>query len=374
LCVIQEYIIQIREIIMNTFSVKFKAGSLDLSAIVTVSDHHQRFKVEMITGEPNPILLRRSATGNWTIENPGSRALSAEQFLELEKAIDQYIVKLYGGKKILVLTDFSDAAFNAAVYAAALTRQLKSSVLILYHSHEYLPVVTTTYAPVSPEMVHSEKNSYEKLSSLKEKLETLVDENTVIELIADARPLAAAVNTLTVQQQISLVVMGIAGKNALEKTLVGSNTITVAKENNVPLLVVPGKAEFRTIRNVVFACDLKNVSKTIPATQIHTFIDAIHAQLSILYVNKVDKKTDPAARNELNALHQIWDEQKVEYHYTDHENIEEGILDFADEKTMDLLIAVPKEYGFFERIFHRSLTNNLVYRTHIPLLVFKEDL
>lgn len=359
---------------MNTFSVNFKAGSLDLSAIVTVSDHHQRFKVEMITGEPNPILLRRSATGNWTIENQGSRALSAEQFLELEKAIDQYIIKLYGGKKILVLTDFSDAAFNAAIYAAALTRQLKSSGLILYHSYEYLPVITTTYAPVSPEMVHDEKSSYEKLSILREKLKVIADEGTAIEIIADVRPLVSTVNTFSAQQQISLVVMGIAGKNALEKTLVGSNTITVAKESNVPLLVVPGKAEFRTIRNVVFACDLKNVSKTIPATPIYAFIDAIHAQLSILYVNKVDKKTDPAARNELNALHQIWDEQKVKYHYTDHENIEEGILDFADEKTMDLLIAVPKEYGFFERIFHRSLTNNLVYRTHIPLLVFKEDL
>lgn len=359
---------------MNTFSVKFKAGSLDLDAIVTVSDHHQKFKVEMITGEPDPIILKRSATGNWTVENTGRRTLSAEQFRELEKSIDQHIIKSYGGKKLLVLTDFSDAAFNAAAYAAALTRQLKTSTLILYHSHEYLPVITTTYAPVSPEMVHSEKDSYENLNRLKEKLETLVDEDTNIEIITDARPLLSALNMLAAQQQISLVVMGIAGKNALEKTLVGSNTIIAAKESDVPLLVVPDKAIFRTIKNVVFACDLKNVSKTIPATPIHTFIDAIRAQLSILYVNRVDKKADPATRNELNDLHQIWDEQKVKYHYTDHENIEEGILDFADEQDMDLLIAVPKGYGFFERIFHRSLTRNLVYRTYIPLLVFKEDI
>ncbi|HEY0175113.1 MAG TPA: universal stress protein, partial [Pedobacter sp.] len=70
---------------------------------------------------------------------------------------------------------------------------------------------------------------------------------------------------------------------------------------------------------------------------------------------------------------QIWNEQQVKYLYTDHENIEEGILDFADEHAVDLLIAVPKEYNFLERIFHRSLTKNLAYRTHLPLLVFKEN-
>ncbi|HEY0176132.1 MAG TPA: universal stress protein, partial [Pedobacter sp.] len=215
---------------MNTFSVKFKAGSLDLSAIVTVWDHHQKFKVEMITGEPDPILLRRSAAGQWTIENPGQRTLSGEQFQNLEKAIEQHLTALYSAKKILVLTDFSAPAFNAAAYAAKLSHQLNASGLLLYHSHDYLPLVTTTFVPVSPEMVHSEKESHKKLAELKDKLQPLVPEGTAIETLADARSLVSAVNIIARQQDIGLVIMGIAGKNALEKALVGSNTITIAKE------------------------------------------------------------------------------------------------------------------------------------------------
>lgn len=41
--------------IMETFSVKFQSGNLDLNAIVTEYDHHQKFKVEMVTKVPEPL-------------------------------------------------------------------------------------------------------------------------------------------------------------------------------------------------------------------------------------------------------------------------------------------------------------------------------
>jgi hypothetical protein len=41
-------------------------------------------------------------------------------------------------KNILVLTDFSDVALNAALYAVALSRQLKIPKILLYYS-DYIP-------------------------------------------------------------------------------------------------------------------------------------------------------------------------------------------------------------------------------------------
>lgn len=358
---------------MKTFSVKFKAGSIDLDVIVTVSGHLQKFKVEMITGEPDPIRLKRSADGTWSIENHGQRMLSEQQFIELEKAIEEHLSTLHSAGRILVLTDFSESSVNAARYAAGLTHQLKCATLVLYHSYDCLPLVTTTIAPVSAEMLHSEKIVEQKMNLLKEQLEALVYEHTVIKILSDGRPLIPAINLITEQQHIGLIVMGMAGKSEIEKVLVGSNTIAVAKETHTSLLVVPDKAEYKNIAHVVFACDLKNVTKTIPVYPINTFLKQLKATLSILYVNKLDAGPDPEAKEELRELQQIWNEKEARYFYTDHENIEKGILDFADEHTMDLLITVPKEYGFFERIFHRSLTRNLAYRTHIPLVVFKEE-
>jgi len=55
---------------METFSVKFRVGNLDLDAIVTEHDHHRKFKVELVTKEPEPILLTSSLKGEWSVDQP----------------------------------------------------------------------------------------------------------------------------------------------------------------------------------------------------------------------------------------------------------------------------------------------------------------
>lgn len=79
------------EIKMNTFSVKFKVRSLELDLIVTASDEYEKFKVELVTGEPNPIRLERSGPGKWTVVHPGQRNLTENEFIDLQHVIDGYI-------------------------------------------------------------------------------------------------------------------------------------------------------------------------------------------------------------------------------------------------------------------------------------------
>lgn len=78
---------------MNTFSVKFKVRSLELDLIITESDHSEKFKVELITGEPNPIRLKRSVHGKWTVINSGMRNLTDEEFISLQQVIDENLKK-----------------------------------------------------------------------------------------------------------------------------------------------------------------------------------------------------------------------------------------------------------------------------------------
>jgi hypothetical protein len=75
---------------MRTFPVRFRKASMELDVLVTSSDNCQKFKVEMVTGEPDPIVLNK-ANGKWTIEQPGSRHLPPEGYADLENAIDSYL-------------------------------------------------------------------------------------------------------------------------------------------------------------------------------------------------------------------------------------------------------------------------------------------
>lgn len=79
---------------MKIFPIAFKIGCLDLDAIVTESDNDHRFKVEMVTGEPDPIVLRRSDEGTWTIENFGGRSISPEGYKCIQKEIEARLASI----------------------------------------------------------------------------------------------------------------------------------------------------------------------------------------------------------------------------------------------------------------------------------------
>lgn len=359
---------------METFSVKFKAGSLDLAAIVTAFDHHQQFKVEMITREPEPIRLKRSVKGQWTVVQRGSRNLSDLDFESLEQAIDARMDEVYGVKTMLILTDFSETSLNAADYAARLTHQLQTTKMILYHSYASLMTPPNLSGMVSSGFIDSPEGGPEKMVELKNALLNVVAGRTEIEMRSDGRSLVTAVNTLVQQQDIGLVITGTTGENRLEKVLIGSNAIRLVEESIAPVLIVPPAANFKTIKKVVFACDLQQVSKTTPLLAIKTFVHTIKAKLLVLNVAPNGGDLDPGLMEELVDLPGLWDQQKPEYHDTRQEDIASGIMEFATQQEVDLVITVPKVYGFFENIFHRSLTKKLAYHSRLPLLLFREDI
>lgn len=360
---------------METFFVKFSAGSLDLSALVTTTNHCRMFKVELVTNERDPILLGRSLKGDWTVIERGQRTLSDKNFQQLEQSIDDFLYKFYSAKRIMVPTDFSEAAENAARYAALISRQLASTKLVLYHSYEsILMPMTTGFAPVGPGFTESEEGSLEKMTSLKEKLAPELLPETKIEIKTDDRTLVSAVNMLVQQLRIGLVVVGMTGKSRLERVIIGSNSLDLARSCLAPLLIVPAGVTFQKIEKVVFACDLKEVLRLTPVHAIRTFVNALHASLVILNVDH--RRGDPAAEEmeQLQALHELWDDQQPSYRYVDHEDVAEGIIAFAKKEGAQLVITIPRVYGFFEGFFHQSVTNRLATSLHLPLMLFRTEL
>ncbi|MEJ6980128.1 universal stress protein [Pedobacter sp. P351] len=360
---------------MKLFTAKFRTGNLDCGVIITPSENNRKFKVEMVTGDPNPVVLKRSDNDSWTIENKGTLNVSDAEFQQLGQTIDAYLDRVYSMKTVVILTDFSDAAFNAARYAAALTHQLGTSDMILYHSYQIISGDKWLPASMPAEPIDIRAKSVKDLEDLKHKLQPLVNKQTIIEIRTDERPLVDAEQLISEQQNAGLVVMGITGKSNLEQILVGSNAIKVARECSAPLLIVPKGAKFEEIKRVVFACDLRRISSTTPVHAIKTFIHALNADLMILYRDQDGRDHfNPDTVSQQTLLHRQWDDEKPEYHYIEHDDIADGIMQFALGHDIQLVITVPQTYHFFESLFHRSLTKKLAFHTTIPLLLLREEI
>ncbi len=273
---------------------------------------------------------------------------------------------------ILIFTDFSDAAVNATNYAAALAMQLHATHLLICYS-EHVPSTMEVHLQniMHEEQVH--QRYLAKLETLKIELRGWVDRLIAIKTYIDHRPLDVIVKSFHQDQSVGLIVMGFAGKSAVEQTLLGSNTVRLTKIITVPLLVIPESTSFKTIKKIVFACDLKNVSKNTPIVAIKRIVDKLGAKLSILNVSHNEERFNSETIEKLQKLLQLWPNEKPEYHYIDNEDIAMGIMNFANDNHIQLVIAVPKRYGFFEKLFHDSLTKKLTYHIHLPLLLFKEE-
>jgi nucleotide-binding universal stress UspA family protein len=269
-------------------------------------------------------------------------------------------------KTILVPTDFSDTAYNAATYAIALGNSLGTTRIVLYHAYELIvpvPDVPTMIPMVNPDDLRAA--SLEGLEKMKTELTPLIQEGTTLLIRADNTLLAATIEEVCKNEEVDLIVMGITGGSKLEEVLVGSNT-------SYPVLIVPGSAKYKPIEKIVFAADLRKVAETTPVEPLKKLLHIFNAELHVINIDHESRHFSTDTPFETLMLDTLLEDFHPEYHFIDNPNVVAGIVDFAEENKADLILTIPKKHGLFESIFKRSRTSKLAYQTHIPLLTLHE--
>jgi len=271
---------------------------------------------------------------------------------------------------ILVPVDFSATAKNAAAYAIHFAKQVGAKKIILYNACQ-APVMADPMLPAMQllDIDTVKKGSEGSLEHLKQELLPLCGDNLQLEIKSEFALLVNGIEEICSNENISMVVMGITGGSAIEETLIGSNTIAVSKHIDVPVIIVPKDAGFKKVESVLFACDFKDTSETTPVDEITALLDATKANLQILHVENGDKDYSTDTVFESVTLETLLQGYDKKYHFVNGTDLAVAINTFAETHNIDLIIAVPKKHGFFEGLFHKSLTKTLAFHSHLPLIV-----
>lgn len=273
-------------------------------------------------------------------------------------------------RSILILTDFSEAAFRAAEYAAELVDTLQVRRIILFHAYQTIVAGGAEIPAISFNSQRLYLDSMEALGLLHDRLKPLVAQEVKIDMQAqDTSYLPDMINQLCKKESIGLVVMGVSGKSGMEKLLMGSITGQLLKSVEFPVLIVPREALIgRGIKSIVLSTDLKDLSG-IPTDTLYEFLDALSSELHI--VNVLPESEDgysSETEKSIIKLHQELEKYHPSFHYLQGEDAVSGILSFAEEHHASLIIAFPKKQGFFSSIFHKSVSKKLAYNSTVPLL------
>ncbi len=270
--------------------------------------------------------------------------------------------------KLVLLTDFSPLSKVAMKFALKMAAPLQAEFTILN-------IIRVEGAPrASLSLKHIEK-ALTKIAE--EEGEALVEELRK-EVKGDYKLQFKAIRAHTVTEMVlrhiaknptNMVVMGSRGASALKKARLGGTTVSVIDDSDVPVLAIPEFAEYKNLRHIVYASDLKNPQKELDT--IIEFAKIYDSHVHMIHVaHVVDKKVD-AQKTLAEEVIRKANYQKLDFKLIIDDDVPAAIDKYIKETKADLLTTFTHHLSLVEKLFAKSVTRTLAYLGTIPLLAIK---
>lgn len=268
-------------------------------------------------------------------------------------------------KTIIVATDFSPISINAAYYAVELAAAVQAEVLLM--NAVAIPLFVSE-APIPAETFETMLDDADKdLKQLQEKLAIFSNNTVSINYRSILGTLVNDLEDLSSSIDVFAIVMGTQGAGATDRVLFGSNTISAMRNLPVPVIIVPKHARYKGISNIGLACDLKDVTNTLPIKSITDILTLFNSSLHVFYVSKTEQDKASMLPESISLQNNLM-KFHPKMHFLINENIEEGIFEAAEKENIDLLMIVPKEHGLIYSVFHKSVSKGIIIHPQMAIM------
>jgi len=264
-------------------------------------------------------------------------------------------------RNILILTDLSETATDLLRYGWQLAQALSAKVWV-QHVYYFPPDLAGDVLVPVDAMERYEQQAYVKLEKLTESIASAPE--SPVQCFVVRGDLVVQANRAIDQHRIDLLLVGNRG-GGLSSNILGSRTLKLIYHANCPVLSVPQQATFQPFHRIAFATDWHRTSEK-NISQLRNLVKQFNAHLDVIHVSTSEKAAESdEATSQVNqvpgTLHYLWSE-----------HIEEGLQEHIEQHQNDLLVLIPHQHSFFDRLFQKSITRQMVYHSQIPLLTLRE--
>lgn len=275
-------------------------------------------------------------------------------------------------KNILLMTDFSENARQAIFYGIKL---FGSEVEYILLNTYFFRRKSGHFKDISPMLFQESKDG------LANELEQIKNEfpdypNLKIKTISVNGENSKTVASIDKTEGIDLIIMGTKGASGFKKVVFGSVASSMIQNTPTPVLAVPSDIIYKPIKNIVYATNLeknKNPNLTKP---VKFLAKKYNAEINFLHVTSDKELTDELKTELKTKFHSNF---SMEDYNTSLQMIEapkalEGIKTFCENNHVDILTVVPRHKSFFDRLFHKSVTQELAFNIQKPLLALDNSI
>lgn len=278
-------------------------------------------------------------------------------------------------KRILLPTDFSKNAWNALTYVLELYKNEECDFYLLNAIHTKPNKVDSITVPEQGDENYdiAEKHSmkgFEKILKLLELYQTNPIHN-FFTMTFFGSPVDAIKETIEAKD-IDLVAMGNKGETDAESIIYGSNAVLVMEESkNCPVLMIPKGVTYSEPKEIVFPTNYKNNFKRMELRYLYEISKITNAKVRILYVDKEEELSETQIEYK-NMLGDCLDGLDFSFHWLDNADVINGLHNFVQSRGSDMVAIISEKHSFFERIFTRSMVEDLAYNSQVPVLVMHD--
>jgi len=269
-------------------------------------------------------------------------------------------------QKILAAVDFSEASFNAVSYAAYLANAFNCKLIVV---HGYTGTDAIDDEPLVEVFDSVSDLETANLNYLTAQMNGLIRKYTVkIEGIVKKGKPVSVIKKIAASENVSLIIMGMKGRGK-SNSIFGSTTIDMIGKTEIPMIVVPEKAKYQPLQNIVVAIDIRDKKPVSRFKLLNELIKKYDPFLQILNVQKKDSDLTADLISGKMRSGLIWDKYNHSFNIVESDDVENGINNFLKKNPADMLAMVAQKHNLLERVFSKSHTRAMTRQTKIPLLV-----
>ena len=275
-------------------------------------------------------------------------------------------------KKILFLTDFSETANQAFIYALQLAKNTNAEIFVL-HVYE-LPIIDYSGLHISLHEIFEtlELNEFDKFRGHIPALRQIASDNNLEDVkmthLLKQGDFVWTIKEVVEEEGIDFIILGTKGAKGLKKTFIGSNASALLNQTNKDVLIIPEGVTYKGFKRILFPIkfkpeDKKTLKHFIALTQLD------QPKIDCLYIKNAFSKTS------LNAIEEWKNEFKdypITYYIEEENDVKACIKSYIDNHHYDAIAMLTYKRSFFEELFKTSIAKELSYDINIPLYVVHE--
>ena len=268
-------------------------------------------------------------------------------------------------KTILIATDFSKASRNAALYGVELAKALNAKIF-LFNAYEVPQPAPALGISISRYDVKAQIDK-----QLTDEADFLAPKGKMIEIIADEGVATDSIINIGNEKKADFILSGMKGSGKNFRILFGSTATLLAKKTNIPLIIVPENARFKTPDTVVFAIDNSIDSEKLPE-QLTSLTEFFGSKLYAVRVVQNKNEEWLEVLDTSQQLRKIIQIPGSSTGYHADTGIRQALNEYIKKYKADMLVMVPHKQEWFERLFRKSETKDMIFHSKIPLLILPE--